>query len=169
MWRWTIRKAKYRRIDAFRLWSWRRLESTLDCKSKQINPKGNQPWIFFGRTDADTEGPILWLTYCKRPWCGKDWRQKEKRVAEDEMVRWHHQLNGHDFKQTSGDSEGQGCLACCRPWDHRVRHDLATEQQPCSLPQQWELSSFQKLWYFAQFTTHFLKIKFKADCSIKIS
>ena len=118
MWRWTIRKAKYRRIDAFRLWSWRRLESTLDCKSKQINPKGNQPWIFFGRTDADTEGPILWLTYCKRPWCGKDWRQKEKRAAEDEMAEQHGWLNGPEFEQTLGDSEGRGMLVCCSSWGH---------------------------------------------------
>ena len=79
------------------------LESPLDCKEiTSINPKGNQPWIFIGRTDAEAEAPILcppdvnsWLTG-KDPDAGKDWRQKEKRVSEDEMVGWYHQLNGHE-------------------------------------------------------------------------
>ena len=99
------------------------LESPLDCKEiKPVNPKGNQPWIFIGRTDA--EAPILWSPDSKNqligkdPDAGKDWRQKEKGAAEDEMVGWHHRLSGHEFEQTLGDSEGQGSLACCSPWGH---------------------------------------------------
>ena len=93
---WTIKKAEHQKIDAFELWCWRRLKSPLDCKEIQsVNPKGNQPWIFIGRTDAEAENPILWPPDVnnwftgKDPDAGKDWRQ-EKGMTEDEMVRWHH-------------------------------------------------------------------------------
>ena len=78
-----------------------------------------------GRTDAEAEAPILWppdekgRLIRKDPDAGKDWRQEEKGVAEDEMVRWHHRLNGHGFGWTQGDGEGQGSLACCSPWGHK--------------------------------------------------
>ena len=83
------------------------LESPLDCKEiKPVNPKENQPWIFIGRTNAEAEVPILWSPDVKS-WltrkdldAGKDWRQVEKGTSEDEMVEWHHQLNGHEFEQT---------------------------------------------------------------------
>ena len=95
----------------------------MDSKeSKLVNPKGNQPWIFTGRTDA--EAPILWPPDAKSwligkdPDAGKDWRQ-EKRTMKDEMVGWHHQLNGNEFEQTPTDSEGKGSLACCNPWGHK--------------------------------------------------
>ena len=98
-------------------------ESPLDCKEiKPVNPKGSQSWIFIGRTDAEAEALILWppdakswLTGKERD-AGKDWRQKEKRAAEDEMIGWHHQLTGHKFEKTLGDTEGQRSLACCSPW-----------------------------------------------------
>ena len=97
------------------------LESPLDGKEiKPINPKGNQPWIFTGRTGA--ESLILWPPNAKSwliekdPDAEKDWGQEEKGAAEDEMVGWHHQLKGNEFAQTQGDSEGQGSLACCSPW-----------------------------------------------------
>ena len=97
------------------------LESPLDCNEiKQVNPKRNQSWVFIGRTDAEAEAPILWceeLTHWKRPDAGKDWRQEEKGMTEDEMVEWHHRLNGHEFEQAPGDGEGQGSLECCSPWD----------------------------------------------------
>jgi len=103
---------------------------------KPVIPKGNQPWTLIGKTNADTEAPVLWPTDVKSqftgkdPDAGKDWRQKEKRVAEAEMVGWHHRFNGHELGQTSADSEGQGGLACCSPWGHkRVKHDWATKQQ----------------------------------------
>ena len=99
---WTIKKAECWRIAAFELWCWRRL---LDCKEIQpVNPKGNQPWIFIGRTNAEAETPILWPPDVKNwligkdPDAGKDWRQEEKGTKEDEMVGWHHQLNGHEFE-----------------------------------------------------------------------
>ena len=99
------------------------LENPLDCKEiKPVNPKGNQPWIFIGRTDAEAEAPILGppdvksQLIAKDPDAGKDWRQKEKGVTEDEIVGWYHWLKGHEFEQTPGDSEGQGNLACCSPW-----------------------------------------------------
>ena len=102
------------------------LENPLDSKEiEPVNPKGNQPWIFIGRTDAEAEAPILWPLDVKS-WligkdsdAGKDWEQEEKGMTEDEMVGWHHQLNEHEFEQTPGDSEGQGSLACCSPWGHK--------------------------------------------------
>ena len=99
------------------------LERPLDSKEiKPFIPKGNQPWIFIGRTDAKAETPILWSLDVKSqligkdPNSGKEWGQEEKGATEDEMVGWHHQLNGHAFEETPGDSEGQGSLVCCRPW-----------------------------------------------------
>ena len=93
------------------------LESPLDNKEiKLVHPKGNQPWIFIGRTDAEAEAPILWLPDAKSqligkdPDAGKDWGQEEKQATEDEMNGWHHWLNGHEFEGTLGDSEGQGSL-----------------------------------------------------------
>ena len=96
------------------------LESPLDCKIKPVNPKGNQPWIFIGRTDVEAEAPILWPPDMKSRLTGKDpnarkdWVQ-EKGMAEDEMVGFHHLLNGNEFEQTAGDGEGQGC---CSSWSH---------------------------------------------------
>ena len=99
------------------------LESSLDCKDIQpVNPKGNQSWIFIGRTDAEAETPILWPCNAnywltgKDPDAGKDWRQEEKGTTEDEMVVWHHQLNGHEFEQVPGVDDGQGSLTHCSPW-----------------------------------------------------
>ena len=90
-----------------------------------VNPKENQPWIFIGRTDADSETPVLWppdlknwLTW-KHPDAGKDWRQEEKGMTEGEMVWWHHWLNGSEFEQALGVGAGQGSLACCSPWGHK--------------------------------------------------
>ena len=102
------------------------LESPLESKEIQpVNPRGNQPWIFIGRTDAEAETPILWppnvnnWLIWKDPDAGKDWGQDEKGMTEDEMVGWHHRLNGHEFEETQGDSEGQGSLTCCSPWGHK--------------------------------------------------
>ena len=98
------------------------LESPLDSKIKPVNPKGNQPWIFTGRTDAEAETPILWPPDAKNwltgkdPDTGKDWRLEEKGMTEDEMFGWHHQLNGDEFEWTLGVGDGQGGLACCDSW-----------------------------------------------------
>ena len=102
------------------------LESPLDHKEIQsVHPKGNQSWIFIGRTDVEAETSILWPPDVKNwligkdPDAGKDWRQKEKQTTEDEMVGWHPRLNGHVFEQALGDGEGQGSLVCCSPWGRK--------------------------------------------------
>ena len=106
VWMWDfLKKAEHWRIDAFELWCWRRLLSPLDCKEVQpVHPKGNQYWIFIVRTDAEAEAPIFWPSDAKNwltgkdPDAGKDWRWEEKGTTEDEMVGWHHQLDGHEFE-----------------------------------------------------------------------
>ena len=100
------------------------LQSALDCKMKPINPKGNQSWIFFGRTDAEAEASILWPPDAKNELIGKDlmlgkiWGH-DKGMTEDEMVGRHHQLNGHEFEQALGVGDGQGSLVYCSPWGHK--------------------------------------------------
>ena len=110
------------------------IKSPLDCKEIQpVHPKGDQSWIFTGRTDAEAEAPILWPPDAKNrlngkdPDAGKDWRQEEKGMTEDEMVQWHHRLYGHEFERALGVGDGQGRLACCSPWGCRVRHNWVTE------------------------------------------
>ena len=103
---WSTTKAEHQRTDAFELWCWRRLlKSPLDCKEiKPVNPKGNQSWIFIGRTDAQAGAPKLWPADMrswligKDPDDGQDWTQEEKGTTEDEMVGWHHWLDGHEFE-----------------------------------------------------------------------
>ena len=102
------------------------LDSPLDSKEiKPVSPKGNQSWIFIGKTDAEAEVPILWPPDAKSwliwkyPDAGKNWRREEKETREDEMVGWHHWLNGHESEQTSGVGERQGSLVCCSLWGHK--------------------------------------------------
>ena len=109
---------------------------SLDCKEiKPVNPKGNQLWIFTGRTVAEAEDPVLWPPEAKSQLTGKDpdgaedWGQEEKGMTEDEATGWHHWLNGREFEQTPGDSEGQGNPVCCSPQGCRVGHDLVTKLQ----------------------------------------
>ena len=107
-------------------------ESPLDCKEiKPVNPKENQSWIFTGRTDDETQTPILrppdvknWLTG-KDPDAEKDWRQEEKGTREDEMVGWHHRFDGHEFEQAPGVGNGQGSLVCCSPWGQKETDTLS--------------------------------------------
>ena len=118
---WTIKDESWI-IDAFELQCWRRFLSVpLDSKEiKPVNPKGNQSWIFIGRTDAADEAPILWPLDVKGRLIEKDpdagTLMQEKETTEDEVIGWHHQFNGHEFEQTLGGSEGQRSLACCSPW-----------------------------------------------------
>ena len=123
---WTIKKVECRRIDTFELLCWRRLSSPLDCKEIQpVHPKGDQFWVFIGGTDVEAETLILWppdaesWLIWKDPDAGKDWGQEEKGTTEDEMVGWHHQLNGHGFGWTLGVGDGQGGLACYGSWGHK--------------------------------------------------
>ena len=108
------------------------LESPLDCKEiHPVHPKGNQSWVFIGRTDAETL--ILWPPDVKSwligkgPDAGEDWGQKKKGTTEDKIVGWHHWLNGHEFEWTLWGGDGQRGLACCSLWGHKVRQDWATE------------------------------------------
>ena len=101
-------------------------ESPLDCKEiKPVNPKGNQPWMFIGSTDAEAEAPILCPPDVKSqltgkdPDAGKNWRQEEKGTTEDEIVGWHHRLHGHEFEQALGVGDGQGSPVCSSPWGHK--------------------------------------------------
>ena len=119
-------------------WFWtvvleKTLESPLDCKEIQsVHPKGNQSWMLIRKTDIEAETPILWPPDVKNwltgrdPDAGKDWRQEEKGITEDQMVRWHHGLNGHEFEQALGVGDGQGRLVCCSPWG---RKELDTTEQ----------------------------------------
>ena len=118
------------------------LESPLDCKEIQaVHPKGDQYWVFIGRTDVEAETPILWLPDVKSwliwkdPDAGKDWVQEEKGTTEDEMVGWHHRLNGHGFGWTPGVGDGQGGLACCDSWG-RKELDMTEQLNWTELKQQ---------------------------------
>ena len=102
------------------------LEGSLDCKEiKSVISKGNQPWIFIGRTDGEAEAPVLWPPDVKNwltgkdPDAGKDWREEEKGMSEGEMVELHHRLDGHEFEQAPGVGDGQGSLMCCSPWGRK--------------------------------------------------
>ena len=102
------------------------LKSPLDYKEiHPVYPKGNQSWIFIGKTDAEAEVPILWSPDAKN-WligkvsvAGKDWRWEKKGTTEDEMIGWHHRIDGHEFEQALEVGDGQGILACCSSWGHK--------------------------------------------------
>ena len=129
VWMWEL---DYKESWALKYWwFWtvvleKTLESPLDCKEIQlVHPKGNQFWIFIGRTDTEAEAPIIWPPGEKN-WlirkdhdAGKDWRQEEKGTTEDKMVGWHHLFNGHELEQALGVGDGQGGLTCCSPWHHK--------------------------------------------------
>ena len=109
------------------------LESPLDCKEiKPVNPKGNQYWIYIGRTDAEAEAPVLWLPDEKNwllrrdPDVGKDWKQEKKGMTGNEKVGWHHGVHRYEFEWALGVGDGQGSLACCSPW--RCKESDTTEQ-----------------------------------------
>jgi len=136
---WTIKKAEHRCFWTVVLE--KTLESPLDCKEIQpVHPKGNQSWIFIGRTDVEAEALIFWPPHVKS-WLtgkdsdvGRDWGQEEKGTTEDEMAGWHHRLDGRESEWFLGVGDGQGGLLCCGPWD-RNESDM-TEQ----------LNWFIKLW-----------------------
>ena len=113
-------------MDAFELWCWRRLlRVPWTAEIQPVHPKGNQSWIFTGRTGAEAETPIFWPSDVKS-WlirkdsdARKDWGQEEKGTTQNEMVGWHHWLNGREFEQALGVGDGQGSLACYSPWSHK--------------------------------------------------
>ena len=126
MYRWESWMIHWR-IGASELWCWRRLSRVpwTARRSNQSILMNELQWIFIGVTDAKAEAPIFWPCDMKSQLIGKDldpgkdWRQKEKGVSEDKMVKWHHWFNGHEFEQTPGNSGGQGSLVCCSPWGHK--------------------------------------------------
>ena len=128
----TIKKAERRRIDAFELWCWRRLLRFLGLQ-------GDQSWVFIGRTDVEAETPILqlpdgksWLIW-KDPHAGKDWGQEEKGMTEDEMVGWHHWLDGRGFGWAPRIGDGQGGLVCYGSWGRKeldMTEQLNWTEQP---------------------------------------
>ena len=121
---WTIKKTEHWRIDTFEFWCWRRLFRVpwTSRRSNQSILKEISSEYSFGMIDAEVESPIAWPTDAKSRHIGKDsdagkgWRQKVKRVAEDNMIRSCHRLNGYESEQIQGGSEGQRSLACCSPW-----------------------------------------------------
>ena len=126
IWMWEL---DYKESWALKNWCFwtvvleKTLDSPLNCKEIQpVHPKGNQSWVFIGRTDAEAETPALWppdvksWLFRKDSDAGKGWKQEDKGTTEDEMVGWHHQLNGDEFEQTLGVGDGQGGLACYSPW-----------------------------------------------------
>ena len=100
---WTVKKAEHQRIDAFELWCWRRL-LRVPWTARTVHPKGDQSWVFIGRTDAEAETPLLWPCHAKSRLIGKDsdarrdLGQEVKRTTEDEMAGWHHRLDGREFE-----------------------------------------------------------------------
>ena len=147
---WTIKKAECRRIHAFELWYWRRLLRVPWTARRSSQSIGDQSCVFIGRTDVEAETPILWPPGAKSwligkdPDVGKDWGQEEKGMTEDEMVGWHHWLNGHGFGWTLGVGDGQGGLVCCNPWGHKewdmtewVNWTELENVKPCTFQNQW--------------------------------
>ena len=124
---WTIKKAECQKIDAFELWCWRRLlrvpwtaRRSNQFILKEISPGCSLEGLTL-KLKLQYFGYLMWRTdsFGKDPDAGKDWRWEEKGMTEDEMVGWHHRLDGHEFEQTPRDSEGQGNLACCSQWGHK--------------------------------------------------
>ena len=145
---WTIRKAKWG--DLMLLTCGTEEDScNLDCKEiKPVNHKGNKTWILIGRTDAETEAPILWPPHVKNKLFGKDWcweRLKSGGEGDERgwMVGWHHRLNGHEFDHGLGVAEEQGSLACCSPWGPK-KSDI-TERLNWTEPLRWPKSCFEQV------------------------
>ena len=133
---WTEKKAECQRIDVFKLWCWRRL-LRVPWTARRANQSTLKKsfLIFIGRTDVEVEAPILWppdaknRLFGKDPDTGKDWRQEDKGMTEDEMVGWYLWLNGQEFEQALGVSDGQGSLVYCSPWGHKK--PVMTERLNC--------------------------------------
>ena len=138
------------------------LERPLDCKEIQsVHPKADQSWVFIERTNVEAETPILWPLDGKS-WliwkdldAGKDWRQEEKGMTEDEMVGWHHQLSGHEFGYAPGVGDGQGGLACFIPWG---RKELDTTER-LDWTEMKFLDAAHVLFFFFSFFKHENNVK----------
>ena len=146
---WTIKKAEHQRIDAFELWCWRLLRvpwtARRSCQSilKEINPDYSLEGLML---KLQYFGHLMWRTESlEKTDVGKDWRREEKGMTEDEMVGWHHRLNGHEFEQAPGVSNAPGSLACCSPWGHE-KLDMTerlnwTEIKIMCMPSKWSFKT----------------------------
>ena len=123
---WTKKKVECQRIDTFELWCWRRLlgvpwtaRRSNQSILKELSPEYSLEGLIL-KLKLQYFSRLMWRTWLiwKDPGAGKDWRQEEKGMTEDEMVGWHHWLNGREFEQALGVGDGQGSLACCSPWGH---------------------------------------------------
>ena len=130
---------------------------SLGCKEIQpVHPKGDQSWVFIGRTDAKAETPILWPPHAKSwligkdPDAGRNWGQEEKGTTEDEMAGWHHWLDGHEFEWTLGVGDGQVSLACCNSWG-RKESDMTEQLNWTELNWTEAVSYLFSHWYPVQF------------------
>ena len=142
------------------LWCWIRLLRVpwTARRFQPVHSKGDQSWVFIGRTDAEVETPILWPPHAKS-WligkdsdAGRDWGQEENGMTEDEMAGWHHQLDGHEFEWTPGVGDGQGGLACCDSWGHKESD--TTERLNWTEPQFSTLNSYLKIaWILIKFNS----------------
>ena len=135
---WTIKKAEHQRIDAFELWCWRRLlrvpwtaKRSNQSILKEISPGYSLEGLML-KLKLQYFGHLMWRadSFEKNPNAGKDWRQGEKGTTEDEMVGWHHRLDGHEFEQAPGDGDGQGSLASCSPWVTKSQTWLSDWTEP---------------------------------------
>ena len=149
VWMWELDYKESWRLKNWCFWTVvleKTLESPLDCKEIQpVHAKGNQSWIFTGRTDVEAGAPILWPPDGKN-WptgkdsdSGKDWRREEKGTTENEMIGWHHRLSGDEFGWTLGVGDGQGGLVCCSPWDCK-ESDMTEWLNWCSFICTWSSS-----------------------------
>ena len=156
------------------------LESPLDCKEMQpVHPKRDQSWVI-GRTDVEAETPILWPPPAKSwliwidPDAGRDWGQEEKGTTEDEMVGWHHRLDGQGFEWTPGVGDGQGGLACCSPWGRRESDttewlNWTGENLYWDRPIVWELSPFLGDWFRLEHIMWFQPMRWQYKTAYRIS
>ena len=145
------------------------LESLLYCKEIQpVHRKGNQSWLFIGRTDAEAEAPILWPPDVKSwligrdPDAGKDWRQEGKGMTEDEMVGLQHWLNGHEFEQAPGVDDRQRSLVCCGPWGHK---ESQTQGHDCATELTNNLFIEYLIFVITSFSSRISFVSFQIDCS----
>ena len=175
---WELDYTESRALNNWYFWTAvleKTLESPLDCKEIQpVYPKGNQSWIFIGKADAEAETLKNWLIW-KDPDAGKNWRWEEKGMTEDEMVGWHHRLDGHEFEQALRVGDGQGSLACCSPWGHKEldttewlnwteRYIIRTSREKNKIDTQeyfslftWEIvSTWKSQWFYQRSINIFL-------------
>ena len=148
---WTIKKAECRKIDVFKLWCWRRPlripwteRRSNQSILKEISPEYSLEGLMM-KLKLQYFGHLMQRIDSKDPDAGKDWRWEEKGVTEDEMIEWHHRLNGHEFEQTPEDSEGQRSLVCCSPLDCKdlyMTERLSLTEPQCSL----ELFTIARTW-----------------------